>query len=572
MKPREVRRDAALMLKGMRNLGSVVRSMGYEDLREGQRGPVASVLSGSDTMAIMPTSAGKSLIYAAATKALEWHTLVLSPLRALMRDQVQNFNTKGVRAASYNSSNTKVQNDGALQDWSEGALDLLYMAPEALDSDRVKLLLKRARPDMIVVDEAHCIARYGGSFRPKYRSCGAFISELDPRVILAVTATATDEVVEDIQAVLGIQGSTLFWDYTPRTELKLSSSRVRGDDDLLHALKSLIDDIDGSVIIYADTRKHVEAIYTKLRNIVQGEMVFYHAGMDDAALNMAQDRFMTGTARVIVATNAFGMGVDKPDIRGIIHAYPPGSLESVAQETGRASRDGKPAVCHMFYSYGMSTQEFLTGTSHPSARAVRAVYNALLQRMDNNNYVRMSAAKIAESLPLKPDQGAGSVVGFLEAEGIVTREKLSDGVYIVVITDPSPSGNSDVDRMITAIRSVGAVRPNTKDGFEVRAVSPRQLMATMGIAESTLKVKMAALGRSRHASVEAPFTGNAIKVLKNLEPEVCEKAEIKRQGELAKVQMVMQYCQAPDGEKHQFLANYFELQRTSARKGNDNGR
>ena len=320
---------------------------GYDQFRPGQEDVIAAILSGRDIMAVMPTGAGKSLCYQIPGLVLPGITLVVSPLISLMRDQVTALLQNGVRAAYLNSSLTARQFALALQNARQGVYRILYVAPERLMTDAFLSFARGAQIAQVVVDEAHCVSQWGQDFRPGYLQIAPFLAALPARPrVSAFTATATDAVRQDIKRLLGLREPFEITTGFDRPNLYFEVRHPRDRDAEL--LRFLSEHQGQSGIVYCGTRKGVEEVARMLRqNGV--DAVGYHAGMPDEERRRAQEDFVADTSPVIVATNAFGMGIDKSNVSFVVHYNMPKDLESYYQEAGRAGRDGEDAVCCLLY-------------------------------------------------------------------------------------------------------------------------------------------------------------------------------------------------------------------------------
>ena len=322
------------------------RYWGFDTFRPVQEQVILSVLAGRDTLALMPTGGGKSLTYQIPGLASEGVCIVVTPLIALMKDQVQNLRKRGIKALAIYSGMTRQEIVTALENCIFGDYKFLYISPERLDTEIFRIKLRSMKVSMITVDESHCISQWGYDFRPAYLKI-AEIRELLPGVpVLALTATATPEVVKDIQSRLNFREENVF---RMSFERKNLAYIVRKTDnktgELLHILKR----IDGSAIIYVRNRRRTKEI-TELLMQEGITADFYHAGLDNAVKDLRQKRWQNGEIRVMVATNAFGMGIDKPDVRIVLHIDLPDSPEAYFQEAGRAGRDGLKAYAVILYA------------------------------------------------------------------------------------------------------------------------------------------------------------------------------------------------------------------------------
>ena len=334
------------------------RVFGYDSFREGQREIIDAILSGRDALGVMPTGSGKSICYQVPALSLPGCALVVSPLISLMKDQVAALKQAGVAAAYLNSSLTERQMDIALGNLAGGQYKLIYVAPERLLTPRFLSLCRALPISMVAVDEAHCISQWGQDFRPSYLDIPQFIAALPSRPRLcAFTATATHRVRGDIQRLLGLRAPYTLVTGFDRPNLRFFVERPR---DRMAALFRLLDDHDGqSGIVYCATRKAVEQVSQALK--ARGlSATRYHAGLSDAERQKNQEDFSYDRARVMVATNAFGMGIDKADVRFVIHFNMPKDIESYYQEAGRAGRDGDAADCVLLFGKAdVATQRFL---------------------------------------------------------------------------------------------------------------------------------------------------------------------------------------------------------------------
>ncbi|MCI0808301.1 MAG: DNA helicase RecQ [Chloroflexi bacterium] len=329
---------------------SVLKSrFGFERFLPLQEEIVSNVIAGNDSLVLMPTGAGKSLCYQLPALCMDGYTMVVSPLIALMKDQVDALRANGIPAAFVNSTLSPHENENVLAQAGRGDLKILYVAPERLATPRFRNFLNAATPSLIAIDEAHCISEWGHDFRPDYRNLKMLRSDLPGVPVIALTATATDVVRRDIVDQLRLEGGGSYISSFNRPNLVYT---VRPKQ---HAFDELLDLLgryeNQSAIVYCFSRKDTENLAEDLSS--QGFAAMpYHAGLESTVRRATQDRFIRDETSVIVATIAFGMGIDKPDVRLVVHYSLPKTLEGYYQETGRAGRDGLPGECVLFYSYG----------------------------------------------------------------------------------------------------------------------------------------------------------------------------------------------------------------------------
>ncbi|MBD7907981.1 DNA helicase RecQ [Sporosarcina gallistercoris] len=348
-------------------LAVLAEKFGYTSFRTGQEQVIQHVMDGQDALCVMPTGGGKSLCYQVPAMLLEGTVLVISPLISLMKDQVDALWQLGIPAAYINSTLSSEEYFGILENAIAGHYRLLYIAPERLESESFLRELSRMSVPMIAIDEAHCISQWGHDFRPSYRNISRVLNCFHEKpVLLALTATATPHVREDIRLQLGIPQEQTVMTGFERSNLVFTVVKGQNREKFIKDYASKNKGEAG--IIYAATRKAVESIY-ELLNRAGFEAAKYHGGMSDSERHQEQERFLNDEATVMVATNAFGMGIDKSNIRYVIHYQMPKNMESYYQEAGRAGRDGLDSECVLlFASQDIQTQRFLIDQSPDSSR------------------------------------------------------------------------------------------------------------------------------------------------------------------------------------------------------------
>lgn len=347
---------------------------GYDDFRGIQREIIDSICSGKDTLGLMPTGGGKSITFQIPALATPGVCIVITPLIALMKDQVANLRHKGIKAAAIHGGMMHAEIITTLENAIFGGVKILYVSPERLSSELFLKKLSHTKVSFITVDEAHCISQWGYDFRPSYLKISD-IRKLKPEApILALTATATPKVVDDIQNRLGFREKNVF---KMSFERKNLTYMVKHANDKLKEIIYILEHIEGSAIIYVRSRQHSKEIAKMLAgNKISA--TFYNAGLEDAVRDMRQKEWTDGKVRVMVATNAFGMGIDKPDVRAVIHLDCPDSVEAYFQEAGRAGRDGGRSYAILLYnSSDRGKLEKRIGDNFPDKDYIRTVYEHL---------------------------------------------------------------------------------------------------------------------------------------------------------------------------------------------------
>ena len=420
------------------------KHFGHAAFREGQAEAVKTVLNGRDVVLVMPTGSGKSLCYQLTALLMPGVTVVISPLIALMKEQVDALDRKGIPASFLYSSVEASEMAYRLDGLRQGRYKLVYVAPERFRNRRFADALATVKVSVFTIDEAHCISQWGHDFRPDYLNLKYVLERLGPVRVMAVTATATPDVRDDIVKQLGLaeaprQGPVVSVTGFARPNLYLAVTRCPTHRHKFERLVQIVEAYRCG-IVYCSTRKMVERVAA----LLQGDgfqPIIYHGAMADGERTAAQEKFMSEAAPVVVATNAFGMGVDRGDLRFVAHWDIPGSMESYYQEVGRAGRDGSSAWCELLFNYAdVATQRFFLDGANPTFADILAVWQAVRQACESQE-VTCPVEAWAKLAKVKNDMEVRTILGLIERAGLIEREVMSGSrAYTTrLLPNPDPS-------------------------------------------------------------------------------------------------------------------------------------
>lgn len=432
----------------MRRAKEILKELfGYDAFRPAQEEIISEILKGENVIAVLPTGAGKSICYQIPALISDNYSIVISPLIALMKDQVDSLNKNKEISAFINSTLEWIEIEKILNDIAYGKIKLLYIAPERLESKEFSERLKSMKPSYLFIDEAHCISEWGHNFRPSYTKIKDFIRFTEIKKVSAFTATATPEVVNDIIKQLEIKNPKVIVKGFERDNISISVYQTKKKKE---KLLEIIKTHQRPVIIYVSSRKKAESL-NEFLNLNKIKSEYYHAGLNNLIRRNIQEEFISGKNQIIIATNAFGMGIDKKDIRTVIHYDIPGSIENYYQEIGRAGRDGKhSSAILLFDEKDLSIHKYFIESSYPKKELIQQIYNGICDY-----------AKVA--LGSKPDKNIPINTDFLN---LYTKHNISSGLLHSALTYLESAGYLKVNSSLTSNDSIKfLVDPNKLKQF-----------------------------------------------------------------------------------------------------------
>lgn len=535
-------------------------SFGHVEYRAGQEEAIAAILSGHDALIVMPTGAGKSLCYQLPALCLPGVTIVVSPLIALMKDQVDDLNGRGLSAAFINSAMSSSAIAERLREVALGRYKLLYIAPERFYDKRFVDALKGVRVSLFAVDEAHCISEWGHDFRPSYLTLKSAAAVLGRPSIVALTATATPDVRDDIQSALGLNSPYVLVTGFDRPNLRYGVFRLDPGEKIIRAL-DLINEIKGPAIIYAGTRDTVDQLLDVL-NTNDIKTVGYHAGMDKRRRDENQQRFMDDEVRVMVATNAFGLGIDKANVRLLIHYDLTGTLEAYYQEAGRAGRDGAESYAVLFYHPSdRYLREFFLEGENPSPELIKAVWRYFTYQIGEPIYT--TYAEILEGAGVRaPELAIGTALNILERASYLRRPHTgATNAYVRIVgsvneVEANLNPRAKVQAQVwQALKTRYGSELETGLYFDVEEIVRYAAISREGLARS-----LRAMTEKGLCIYEPPFRGQEIYLLKNAPAGELEldwaALSLKREREYNKLNLMEAYTYTVNCRRG-FILKYF---------------
>ncbi len=544
--------DAQLFARGFRNLPRVLGMMGFKSLRPGGQDQIVNtLLAGVDSLCVMPTSAGKSACFVIPALCHDWRLLVFSPLKALMVDQVRSYSDKGIPAVSISSDNSPAVNNRNLAEWADGTVKIMFVAPERLSNPDFRRVLHQAPPDMVAVDEMHTLSSWTDSFRHHYVYIGDIIQEYRPRLVAGFTATYTLAIDADVRRVLRIPEARLLAFYPPRKNLHLSSSfRTEEEHDLYERIRAT----PGSVLIYCDAQKRVESLAQEVGSACGEHVGFYHAGVSPNVKAEMQRDFFRNSTRILVATNAFGMGIDKPDIRGVIHWDCPSDPEALSQEIGRAGRDGGDSWCHTFESdRAIRMSAARIKSNNPTPDLIKGFYDFMARRADSDNVVYLTPREIQAAMRISEYDYDPLIQLFLGHGVLQQADDLPRLSRVILRGKECPSQLfSTVRSGLAALATVDGRRKDGSLQFDMD-----QLVSFCGKSKDVLTKAFRGWQQDGILAYEPPPRAAPKRIVGDLKVIDLDRMREKRRLAFERLDTVKGYFRVDDSEKHDYLKEYF---------------
>lgn len=531
---------------GLVRIPAVLAQLGFDNIRPAQKDPIHNIMMGRDSVVLLPTSGGKSACFNIPTLAMQWRTIVVYPLVSLIRDQEQKLQRWGIACASISSNNSDAANAAALKDWASGNLQMMLVAPERFQNSAWQAVMREFPPDMVALDEAHTFAEWADTFRSAYKFCGDFVKEVNPKVVAAFSATCPADVEEEMRKGMGIESADRIFRYERRSNLILRTQHF----DEGYAPTWIRDNCKGATVVFCSSRQRCEDRCADLQRRIRGssrEVLYFHSKVSNARKRETLDAFMKGEDPVIFCTNAFGMGVDKDNIRHVVHLDIPGNLRALYQEMGRAGRDGKESWCDIIHTAkAESTQRFFMRTGFPDERDITKWVKACEGLVSPSGLIHASTPQIAQKAGISI-QAVGAISQFCYGEGLLMRDKAQLPPWKVkwkAVPKLPPLAIETRE----AMWEIGVDDSEGYTEFDIKV-----LASNLGVKDTTLKPRLSSYAKSGFIDIDKPPTHPPLRLGRRLE-EV-DFTDLNRKAEQAEQEMqeVIEYCTLPDEQKYTFL-------------------
>lgn len=543
----------------IRNLKKVLEVFEYPSLRENQVEPIMHLLRGQDLLLVSSTSSGKSFCYIAPALSMGYKTVVFFPLVALIQDQWKELTQRGARVGVVSSGVSLNEANRALAEWESGDLDFLFVAPERLQNKRFNELMDKVPPDFVVVDEIHCAYEQATSFRSSYKKIAPFVERVKPKLFLGQTATMSDDVEKSIREIYNLKDTVKMVKAFPRPNLHYRSVAVESNVADSWVFRELNKAPLVPTIVYCSTVRQVEALYSIYGASIPGGAMMYTGQMSASKRKANQSHFIAGNIRVVFATNAFGMGINKADIGRIILRSFPGSLEELIQEFGRGGRNGCDCDCVLIADYStVNTQYNFISTAFPEEQNYYAFFRALKSMEDPSSHtVTATLSDIANACGVSP-LCAASICEAFKGFKIIDRAEKSKDTKIVFTKCPEESGKL-ADKFFNyrdKIELVGI--ENTDEGCI--DVDLEYLAEELGLSStSSITTNLKAFQQLGWIKYKAPSRSSPIKIIGDMSLFDAEKIKEERAKKKKKLEEVLNFVNIPDKNKSEYLDTYFEL-------------
>ena len=538
--------------EGMKRLPQVMAHLGYSELREGQEKPIMNIMMQKDCVVVLPTGTGKSACFKIPTLCMNWRAIVIYPTVALIRDQAQSMQRDGLAAASISAQESEAHNASVIRDWASGNLQFMLVSPERFSNPEWAATVRQYPPDAFFMDEAHTFASWADTFRPGYKFAGKFIQDVNPKVVGAFTATLLPDDEQELRDGMGLQNADLLFHYPIRKNLHLRSEFY---DNMQDAVAFVAQHCEGPTIVYCATQKNTERYAAAISAITDRECGFYHGGMRPQDRKYVQDKFQRSSEMVVVATNAFGMGVDKPNVRNVVHFDLPGTIVALVQEVGRGGRDGKDTQCVMIPTEkAISTQKFLIRTKNITKKDVVDTYQAAERSMDGpDGVITMMRDELADKAGV--DRAAmAAIMSFGRGEGLFVDATEVKKVHRVKFKENIPSMTPKQRDTRDVLYEWGFLDSQGWIEFNIEAVSEQE-----GIQPTAFMSRISIMEKKGMLTWIKPPKGKPLKL--NLRPEDVPEEVYKRLNDKAErayeeLDNVITYANLPDDEKADYLQEY----------------